>query len=46
MKDYEKEQWYDHICYVLTEFKEGNIDIDELYPLLVDIVNSWEELVA
>lgn len=40
------DSWYDDICRVLTAFEEEVIGETELYKMLVDIQNHWEELTA
>lgn len=41
-----KDIWYDEICSVLTAFEEEAIGEMELYEMLVDIQNHWDELTA
>jgi hypothetical protein len=52
MKKFEKDKIYDALCRTLTEYEEWFEPIDgvdwsweqELYMMLVEIQNNWEEL--
>jgi hypothetical protein len=37
---------YDRLCRVLTKYEEGEYGAEELYSMLVDIQNLWENLIT
>jgi len=37
---------YDRLCRVLTDYEEGNATVEDLYSLLVDIQNRWEDVIT
>ena len=39
-----KNNLYDEICHVLTDYEEGRANGDDCYDMLVKIQNNWEEL--
>ena len=42
-----KDNFYDDICHLLTDYENGNdipVTADDLYDMLVNIVNNWEFL--
>ena len=40
----EKNDIYDEMCHVLTDYEEDQAGADDLYSMLVKIQNNWEEL--
>ncbi len=40
------DDWYDDICNVLTAYEEEIMGEKDLYEMLVDIQNHWDELTA
>ena len=51
MTDRQKEALYDRLVRTLTDYEHPDeatipVDADDLYTLLVDIQNSWDDLVT
>lgn len=40
----QKNDIYDELSHVLTDYEEDNAGADDLYEMLVKIQNNWEEL--
>ena len=40
----DKNNLYDEMCHVLTDFEYGEAFEEDLYTMLVKIQNNWEEL--
>lgn len=37
---------YDHICSILTMYEEGLADANDLYNILVEVQNNWENIIT
>ena len=42
----EKNEIYDMICRVLTDYEEGNANAEDLYNVLVKVQNRWEDVIT
>ncbi len=42
----EKNELYDMICRVLTDYEEGNANAEDLYDVLVEVQNRWEDVIT
>lgn len=40
----DKNEVYDEMCHVLTDYEEDRASGGDLYDMLVKIQNNWEEL--
>ena len=42
----QKQEIYDELSRVLTDYEENKADADELYEMLVKVQNSWENVIT
>lgn len=40
----EKNNLYDEVCRILTDYEEGTASGKDLYIILCNITNKWEEI--
>ena len=46
MLNMQREKIYNELVKTLTEYEEGKATEDDLYNILVDIQNSWENVIT
>lgn len=44
MTTMEKNNLYDEICHVLTDYEEGKASKEDLYEVLCEVSANWEEI--
>ena len=44
MTRFEKNNLYDRVCHVLTDYEENTASKYDLYDVLADIACAWEEI--
>ena len=42
----ERQEIYDKLCYVLTDYEDGYVGEIELYNMLCTIQNKWEDVIT
>jgi hypothetical protein len=42
----ERQQIYDELCTVLTDYENHDADVGDLYVMLVKIQNHWESVIT
>ncbi|MDK7626048.1 MULTISPECIES: hypothetical protein [Bacillus] len=44
--DKTKDMIYSEICSVLTDFENGDASAEDLYSMLIDVQNRWEDTIT
>ncbi len=42
----ERNEMYDELSRILTEYEEGNCDADDLYHMLIKVQTSWADIIT
>lgn len=43
---YKREEIYDNLCRVLTNYEYGEYDETDLYYMLVKVQNNWNDIIS